>query len=317
MKFNEETMAEITKKFVSGGFWKDFYGEAPEGAKKRMRVAFWASTYLGEKEDIDLYREYREKVESEMTFEDAAYLARGFPTENGKKHYEELRDEIELRRLRAPEKLDAACEILLEGCSAYDREAYEKTRTLLKSSDDPWVKYHWLWGAVGGNGEDCEMLGDVMDHGHGVNRDEDLAFYWFHKAAMCGNGDACCRLAALYEDEDSPRFDMARVLFWFREAVRRKSSEAQIDLGVRLTVSDIKAWQKLRKPELGFAMLVSALDKGKKRAAFFIGECYEKGIGTARDLRAAMSNYGIAVDDEVYGAKEAYERVKKLIDGEK
>lgn len=315
MKFNEAAMDEALKRFMDTDLWRNIYKGAPELARKRLRVAFWASSYLKEKEDLDLYRAYREQVEREMSFEDADYLARRFPVKTGKDHYEELRDEIELRSLKTEAQLDAACETLLEGLTPYDREVYEKTRQLLKSADEPMLKYEWLWGAVGGDGDAAAWLGDTFDHGHGVEPNEELAFYWFKRAAMCGNGDGCGRLAEFYEREDSPRHDMARALFWFREALRRNSVEAKIDLGRRLTVDDRKCWQAMRNPHVGFELLRSAYAKGEMRAAYFLGKCCEQGVGTKRDLWSALKYYKEAMNAD-YGGKEDYKRVKKLYDKE-
>lgn len=48
MKFTEEAIEEATRSYVDGGMWKEIYENAPEGAKKRLRVAFWASRHLDE-----------------------------------------------------------------------------------------------------------------------------------------------------------------------------------------------------------------------------------------------------------------------------
>ncbi len=312
MKFNEENMQVETDSYMKDEFWRDIYENASETAKKRLRVAFWASRHLDEKEDLDKYREYREQVESEMTYDDAAYLAERFPTGAGKDHYAKLRDRLELMPLRSKEKLDEACAIMLEHASDYDRRIFEKTQAELLQCHDALVRYEWLWGAVGGNGEDAEWLGDTFDHGHGVEPDEELAYYWFKRGAMSGHADCCCRLAAMYENEEGLRFDIARALFWFREALRRNSVEAKIDLGARFTTYESAAWGKMRNPELGFEMLKSAYGKGKMRAAFYIGKCYEFGAGVTRSYVHAMRYYRAAKNEDIWGADEAYERVRKL-----
>lgn len=313
MKFNEEAMQAAFESFMEDNFWKEMYDNAPEGAKKRLRVAFWGSKYINEREDLDDYREYRERVENEMTLADAEYLAEHFPEGAGKKHYTEMREELETAALKTPEKLDAATEVMLAGCSDEERRAVEATRLALKRCDDPFVKYAWLWGAVGGNGEDCEWLGDTFDHGHGVERDAELAYFWFRRGAFCGHGGCCARLAAVYEDE-GPRFDMEKAKFWFIEAIRRKSDDAKIDLGARLTTWEEGPWTAYRNPTLGFNLLKSASGgEHVGRACYFLGKCFEQGVGTKRDLERALCEYSLAKLKEVYGAAEAVARVKKLL----
>ena len=313
MKFNEETMKSATEEFLKNDFWLEIYEKAPEGAKKRLRIAFWGSRNLDAKEDLDQYRECRERTEDEMSYEDAAYLAEHMPKGTPKEHYTELRDRLELRPIKTVELLDEACGIMLADATEYDRSIYEKTRATLKKAEDPLVKYEWLWGAVGGNGDDAEWLCDLYDHGHGVEPDEELAFYWARKAALNGSADGCDRLAIMYERE-GPRHDMPRAFFWYREALRRKSAAAKIDLGARLTVYESEEWEARRNPELGVRMLRSALKEGHSRAAFFLGKCQELGVGTARDLRTALYHYQLAAKDNVWGADDAVARVRKQIE---
>lgn len=315
MKFNEETMKQALADYSNNEFWMDVYNNAPERAKKRLRVAFWASLHMNEKEDLDAYREYREGVEREMEYEDALYLAQHFPEGAGKTHYNELCTKLEFKALKTDEKLDEAIEVLLEGCSDEERRLIERSRAALKACEDPWFKYELLWSGVGGNGDDCGLLGDLWDHGHGVECDDELAFFWFRRGALSGDGDCCCRLAAMYENKDGPRFDMSRCLFWFREALRRNSKEARVDLGARLTTwgDDDGPWSKLRNPKLGLSLLYSAIrESDEARAHFFVGACYEHGVGHERNLDKALREYRIAERGDVYGAKRCVERVRKL-----
>lgn len=316
MKFNEETMNAALASYMNNEFWRSVYEDAPEMAQKRLRVAFWASRHLDEREDLDNYRAYRESVEREMTYEDASYLADRFPEGAGKTHYRELRDRLEMASILTDDKLDEAMDIMTEDWSPAARQAIEKTRAAMKEvRDDPFIRYEWLWKAVGGSGEDCDMMGDLFDHGHGVDPDEDLAFFWFRRGALAGWGESCCRLAAIYENEASGRFDMSRALFWFREALRRGCVQAKISLGARLTLMDVSSWTNRRNPEIGFRLLKSAvLQKEDAHARYWLGRCYEEGVGTAKHLESARSNYAKAVrQKDGYFAEEALERVKEAL----
>ena len=98
MKFNDKTIEATTRKMCEDSFWSEVYENAPEGAKKRLRVAFWGNAHMREREDLDAYRIERERIErEEMTYEDALYLARRFPEGAGKTHYAELAERIARR----------------------------------------------------------------------------------------------------------------------------------------------------------------------------------------------------------------------------
>lgn len=310
MKFNEEMMEMRTRKMCEDPFWAEIYEHAPEGAKKRLRVAFWASRALNEREDLDAYRSYREQLESEMTYEDFAYLAAKFPEGAGKEHYKKMCGDIQFRSLKTGEKLDEAMAIMMEGCTGGEREAIEKSRDAFKACDDPCVDYEWLWLAVGGNGDSCCMVGDIFDHGHGVERDEALAFFWFRKGALSGDGDCCYRLAHLYEDAEGPRFDMARTMFWFREGLRRQNQLCKVELGARLTVRDGDAWLKRRNPKLGVSLLESSLMDDKDGVAhYYLAECHEKGCGVQKSVKEALRLYRISDRRGCGCAREALERL--------
>ena len=168
MKFNDQTVETATANILRHENWKTIYENAPEGAKARLRVAFWFATYGDEKEDLDDYRAYRQLVEKRMSYEDAAYLAEHFPSQAGKEHYTEIREKLKYKSLMTPEKLDEAFTVLIDGCSPSDRECYVKSQAALKACDDELFEYEWLWKAAGGDGESCDWLADTFCHGHGV-----------------------------------------------------------------------------------------------------------------------------------------------------
>ena len=53
MRFTEEAMEKATAAICVDAKWKAIYESAPDGAKKRLRVAFWGSEYMREGEDLD------------------------------------------------------------------------------------------------------------------------------------------------------------------------------------------------------------------------------------------------------------------------
>jgi len=310
MKFNEETMEAKTRLMCEKPFWKQVYGGAPERAKKRLRVAFWASNGgLDEREDLDAYREYREQVEAEMTLEDAQYLADNFPMGTAKTHYRAMCRELQFSTLKTREKLDEAIDIMIRGMPEDEAEKIRRSREAFRTCEEPWIKYIWLWEAVGGNGNQCCMVGDVFDHGHGVERNAELAEFWFKKGALCGDGDACCRVAALYEDEDGPCFDFALANFWYQEALRRNNLTAKWTLGHRLTFGE-GPWAAVRNPKLGVQILKSGLAVDfDGDCQYHLGRCYEEGVGVEKDRAEAIRLYEIAKGCQHRGAEEALNRL--------
>jgi len=291
MKFNDETIAKAVERRCGSKFWKKVYDGAPEGAKKRLQIAFWASNFLDEKEDLDAYRERREEIEcNEMTVEDARYLAENFPADTaGKKHYAELAEELELRPLRTQEKLDAAIDGMIAAMSDYEKAMIEKTRAALRAElkDNCFFTYVDFWKAVGGDAEQALMAGDIFDHGHGIDRDEDLAFFWFRKAALCNSGEACYRLADILEDPDGDHFDFDAALFWWGEGVRRNDETVKIQLGYRLTFGE-GPWEKRRNPRQGVALLKSCLNGDESGYAhYFLAKCFAEGVGVPKKNRTA------------------------------
>ena len=75
MKFNKDTIEAAVERMTKDPFWRDLYENAPDGAKRRLRVAFWGNVHLREREDLDAYRAERERIEGEMTLEDTPFRA--------------------------------------------------------------------------------------------------------------------------------------------------------------------------------------------------------------------------------------------------
>lgn len=313
MKFNDEMIEKKTQeKLAESSFWREVYENAPDGAKRRLRIAFWASGGgLDEKEDRWVYREAREQTENEMSVEDFAYLEEKFPDGSGKTHYAEKRKEAEFKSLRTPEKLDPVIAYLSSGCTPYEKEMIAKTQEAFRHLDDPWPKYEWVWLAVGGNGDKCGLVGDVFDHGHGCERDPELAEFWFKHAAMSGDLDACWRLAHLYEREDYPCFSEEGTLFWIHEGIRRGDICSKVNLGGRLCLGQ-GWWTKHFNPEVGVGLLESSLHDDKSgNAYYYLGRCYEKGVGVEKSRIKAKRCMKKALEFEHDGALEAYERMQR------
>lgn len=311
MKFNKEAIEKAKGIMFENPFWHEMYIDAPKRAKERLEIAFWASQYLDEREDVDAYREARESVERSMTIDDAQFLADRFPEGAGKTHYKELVKRLRRLEILTPEKLTAAIKNLILSFGDEDQEIVWRTQSLLDACTDPFYKYEWLWEAVGGKGESALLIGDMFEHGHGVEINYDLALYWFHRGAMSGNGESCYRLACLFEDEDSMVFNFKEAAFWFAEGIRRDDVTTRYELGARLTIWKEGPWVEKKNPEYGIMLIKDAIKEDDSGCAkYYMGRCYEEGAGVEKNLKTARRYYRMASDDGHRGAKEALERLK-------
>lgn len=317
MKFNEEAIEEATRRCIEDEPWKTVYAEAPEGAKKRLRVAFWANCFRKEEEDLDAYRIRRTEVErKEMTVEDAAYLAEKFPKGHaGRHHYRILRDKLILAPLRTPAKLDDAMDAMAAHWSNTERMLFERSRTAYRNCEDSFGVYAYeeLWKAVGGDGESCSLLGDMFNHGHEVDPDDELAVFWWRRGAMCNSEECLLELAKKLSRDGSAVHDMDEAIFWFMEGVRRNMLTVKRELGRLLAFGDGE-WEKRRNPSLAFSLLWSCADADKTGYAYYYsGMCFEKGIGVDMSQETltvcAVSSYLLAKGMGCKPAEKEYDRL--------
>ena len=129
------------------------------------------------------------------------------------------------------------------------------------------------------------------------NRNEELftAFKWFLNSAQKGNPQAAFELAECYEKGLGTQTDTDEAFKWYRTAAEQGIPEAQFRAASSL---------KHRNKELStaFKWFLNSAQKGSRQAAFELAECYEKGIGTAKDkseafkwyIRAAQSGHATA-----------------------
>ena len=311
MKFNEKTIEEATSKMCEDPFWADLYENAPEGAKKRLRVAFWGNAHMREREDLDAYRVERERIErEEMTYEDAMYLARRFPEGAGKTHYAELAERIARRPMMTDAKLDAAIDALAAMLPAEDRALVAASRERYDRCEDGFFTKELFWKAVGGDGDSCGLVGDCFAHGHGVDPDPELALYWFRRGAFGGDADCCLHLAYIHEKEDSGHFDMPAAVFWMMEALRRGDADAKRNFGYRLALGE-GPWERYRNPKAGVALITEATQDDPHGYAYYnLALCFERGAGVERNMERALELYMEARRRGHYAADDAISRIE-------
>lgn len=293
MKFTEEAMETATRQYTKNEPWKSMYAQAPAGAKKRLRVAFWASSYLDEEEDLDAYRCRRLEIEQkEMSPQDAAYLAERFPDGiEGKRHYAALRESLILAPTQTKEALDAAMDRMTSRWSNVDRAIFERSRKEYMANCDLVYPPTTLWRAVGGDGQACGEVSDFFSDGTPTPDNAELTVFWLRRGAMCGNDHCVEVLAKTLEDRDLPTHDEKEAIFWYYEGLRRGIKSIRRELAFRLAFGEGE-WKKLHNPSLGFTLLnICSEDDTSGMSDFYLGQCYEHGVGTEQDRNSALAAY--------------------------
>ena len=136
--------------------------------------------------------------------------------------------------------------------------------------------------AEAGDAEAQYWLGDMYDHGRGVDEDDAEAVKWYRLAAEQGNADAQYDLGRMYDWGYGVEQDDAEAVKWYRRAAESGQAYAQHALGSR----------------------------------------YENGRGVEKDIQLAYMWYRLAADQGVllraetlgkliYGMTETKEMAKK------
>jgi TPR repeat protein len=105
--------------------------------------------------------------------------------------------------------------------------------------------------------------------------DQQMAFFWYRKAAEQGNAIAQLNVGYAYENGDGVDQDMKTALDWYRKSADHED---------------------------GFV------------GAYVLGECYERGKGVEKNLKEALHWYRKAASKsyDTADAKEAIRRLKSL-----
>ena len=174
-------------------------------------------------------------------------------------------------------------------------------------------------------------IGALYDSGGGVPRDHAVAADWYRKAAAQGVGRAAYALGLMYEAGDGVPNDRDQAMRYFRQALTSGITAARSHLAAlgtsnqrvkndkvagREPPEDSGAEEFERAQELllestpetlpaAIALLRRAADKGDPAAAYNLGYCYEKGIGTDADRQQAYAWYKRAAQSQAFTVRHA------------
>lgn len=171
--------------------------------------------------------------------------------------------------------------------------------------------------AEAGDVEAMLMLGDEL-YAYNKTADQQKAIFWLEKAADNGSVKAMRSLAYFYETRT---LDGESALVWHKKAFEvEHDGPTACHIGGMYSTGENGVVQNFNE---AFAWFKKGEALGDMDALTSLAECFEKGLGTGRDLEKARAIYQSvqwkkdAGDiSKKFAAKEAA-RLKKLIDAEK
>jgi hypothetical protein len=138
-------------------------------------------------------------------------------------------------------------------------------------------------GAGRGSTRKQMQLGDDYFLGHGVQRSEQSAAYWYEKAANAGDPQAQLQIGFFYQVGIGVARDPSRAAHWYQLASAGGSATAKMNLGVAyLWGTGVPE----NKP-LALQLFHEAVDKGCGMAAAYLGDAYALGFAVPKDLSTA------------------------------
>ena len=137
-----------------------------------------------------------------------------------------------------------------------------------------------------------DTVGDMYDHGRGVEQSYEKAVEWYRKAAEQGYANTQCRLGSMYHDGRGVEQSYKTAVEWYRKSAEQEYAAAQCNLGVMyeygqgVEQSYEKAVEWYRK----------AAEQGYANAQCNLGVMYEYGQGVEQSYETAVEWYRKAAE---------------------
>ena len=176
------------------------------------------------------------------------------------------------------------------------------------------------------------LLGLCYDNGYGVEKDVDMAFVWYHKAAKQGNSHAQNDVGVYYDHHNNTKTavvwyhkaakqgfgaaqfnlglcfqngegvvkDLVKAVEWYRQAAKQNDVDAENSLGDCYYDGD-GVVQDFKKAVVWYRR---AAEKGFGTAQFNLGVCFQNGEGVEKDLVKAVEWYHKAAKQDDSDAQE-------------
>ncbi len=120
--------------------------------------------------------------------------------------------------------------------------------------------------------------------GHGAQKDEKQAAYWYEKAAEAGDPEAQKEIGYFYQIGLGVPIDPVRAVHWYRLSAAGGLLSGKVDLGVAY----VWGVGVPKNTLLGEQLFREAAEKGSGMGACYLGDMYYLGIGVKQDLALAQ-----------------------------
>ena len=179
------------------------------------------------------------------------------------------------QRLESAEKYGEAIKVYVKANILGDPEAAYRIAEIYYMDESTMTEsVRWYTSAANqGHSKAQNSLGYMYEHGEGVVKDLNKAFYWFQKAAVSGNRNAQHNLAFFYYRGLGTQVDYKKAFEWYTKAASQGHPGAQNNLGI----------------------------------------LYEYGYGVEKDINQAIKWYKMAADNENEDGLSNYNRCVKLV----
>jgi uncharacterized protein len=89
----------------------------------------------------------------------------------------------------------------------------------------------WYCSASCGHKRAQFYIGTCYEHGYGTDKDIELAFKWFLKAAKQGHRESQFNIGFFYANGECVKQDYKKAVYWYSLSAFQGDTEAQRDLG--------------------------------------------------------------------------------------
>ncbi len=145
----------------------------------------------------------------------------------------------------------------------------------------------------------CELGRRYYNGTHGLNKNLELAFSYFMKAAEQNYPDAQCNVAWCYEVGDGVEEDLEKAFEWYMKSAQNECSMAQYSLGWMYT----NGVYVPRNQSKAIEWFVKAAEQGHGMAQYKLGMAYLDGIGVDQSDEIANHWLMLSADQGVVFAQ--------------
>lgn len=147
-------------------------------------------------------------------------------------------------------------------------------------------------------GEAEYWLGRCSENGQGVDASLENAFSWYEKSAQHGNDDGEYKVGEFYTMGKGVVKDIDAAMLWLKKSAEHGNANGELFFGLA---------NLNQNPESAASWIRKAADQEHPYAQFWMGYCYEQGLGVTQNMETALSWYKKA---EALGNKDAIDRLQ-------